>query len=356
MRSRERWIAILILALVGAVALMALLVAAGVPNLLALLISVVSVVSISERTSYVRRYRARRRAPVTRHAPRASGGDTAASERQATATALRRLPGRRVPPLRLLSVAMTTLIAAIGCGDGAPTASDAGASPIVDSKTIDGQLERACAELGATERMPVLCPSWLPRARPGSMRYAGYKLSHEDFETGRCVYLTQMGYAGRGEGRSVPFHVLFGGRCGGFPMATSSGRWPARELDEDLRLTTEYGSPPDERLIRPRVAARVTVNGQPALVLRVRHAPVGGIHGGHYAIVWNTQGAGYVLSFHYYRGDSDFEQVERALPPRRSDVHALVRAAQSMTAAQGRESGEPEGAAARPSGPRLLCT
>jgi hypothetical protein len=133
--------------------------------------------------------------------------------------------------------------------------------------------------------MPVLCPSWLPSTRSGKARYNGYTLSQRDFESSRCDYLTEMSYTRRGEGRTVRFHVLFGGRCREFRLATRRGRWPPRERGAYLRLTTREGSPRDQTLIRPTVAARVAVNGQTALVLRVRPAPAGGIHGGHYAIV-----------------------------------------------------------------------
>ncbi len=66
------------------------------------------------------------------------------------------------------------------------------------------------------------------------------------------------------------------------------------------------------------------MRGQRALVLTV--APFqrgGGVHGGHYALVWNQGGNGYAVSFHYPRADL-------GKPPRLREIRALTRAAESM--------------------------
>lgn len=114
-------------------------------------------------------------------------------------------------------------------------------------------------------------------------------------------------------------------------LGSRADRWPpgadSQGFPVGSRLYSRY-----LRLTPSSVVARVAVNGRPALVLRVGPYPDGGIHGGHYAIVWNGVGAGYVLSFHYHRGDPASEGVDRPRPPRRRDIRALTRAAGSMTA------------------------
>ena len=182
---------------------------------------------------------------------------------------------------------------------------------------------RACEALARSERLVVLCPGWLPSRRGQMERYEGYSLSRRDFESGRCHYLTQLGYRGPGAGEAVPFHVLFGGRCR--PIALAGG------VGSTLRTRAL-------RLVPSRIEAKLEVDGARALVLRVPPYPGGGIHGGHYAIVWNRGGHGYVLSLHLYRGDSAYDGYPRPLPPRGSDIRALRRAAERMV-----EVGAPAG-------------
>jgi hypothetical protein len=206
-----------------------------------------------------------------------------------------------------------------------------GTDRVSEPSVITGELERACTALAASERIAVLCPTWLPSTRTGAERYAGFSMSQADFERGACQYLTQISYTGSGAGRTVPFHILFGGRCEPFPLKTRQGHWPARgNLGRDLRLTNRVRTPgrPDT-IVRPKVVYRATVRRRPALVLQVAPYPDGGIHGGHYAIVWNRGDAGYALSLHYTRGGES--GGGDALPPRRANVRALVRGARSMT-------------------------
>lgn len=209
-----------------------------------------------------------------------------------------------------------------------------GTDRVSEPSVITEELARACTALAASERIAVLCPTWLPSTRTGAARYAGFSVSQADFERGECQYLTQIGYSGHGSGRTVPFHILFGGRCEPFPLKTRQGRWPARgNRVRDLRLTNRVGNPgrPDT-IVRPKVVGRATVRRRPALVLQVAPYPDGGIHGGHYAIVWNRGDAGYALSLHYSRdGGAESGGSDGALPPRRADVRALVRGARSMT-------------------------
>jgi hypothetical protein len=55
--------------------------------------------------------------------------------------------------------------------------------------------------------------------------------------------------------------------------------------------------------VRPRVVARTTVRGAPALVLAFGPYPGSGtVHGGHEAIVFNEGGDGQTVSMHFARG------------------------------------------------------
>jgi hypothetical protein len=230
----------------------------------------------------------------------------------------------------------STFLLLVGCGGGEGEGRAADRAALVDSPSLAGVVARDCAALAETERMPVLCPSWLPSVRSWPDRYDGYSLSQRDFERNRCRYLTQMGYRGPGAGGRVPFHVLFGGTCGQLPLTVRDGRWPSRlpaRAHEDLyarylRLPTGTWAPgrARPRVNRPRVVGRATVAGKPALLLQLDRHPRGGIHGGHYAIVWNADGAGHALSLHYDRGDAG----GRGSRPRPSDRRALIDAAEGM--------------------------
>jgi hypothetical protein len=64
--------------------------------------------------------------------------------------------------------------------------------------------------------------------------------------------------------------------------------------------------------VRPRVLGRTHIGNARALLLRIAPYPEGGVHGGHFAIVWNLHAAGYVISVHFLS------------PPARSDVTKLL--------------------------------
>jgi hypothetical protein len=208
----------------------------------------------------------------------------------------------------------------------------------VSRRAINPDLTSTCGALFRSQQVQVLCPTWLPGSDTAGDR-SGYAVSQPDFEGGRCEYLTQLGYRGPEAGKRIPYHVLVGGRCQPFVLASRDGRWPrptgqlrsSRSYSRYLRLinvVSEPGGP--ARIVRPRRVSRTMVNGTPALILWLATHPQGGIHGGHYAIVWNEGQNGYVLSMHLFRGDSDFEAYGGPLPPRVGDVRALKRAAQSM--------------------------
>ena len=103
------------------------------------------------------------------------------------------------------------------------------------------------------------------------------------------------------------FHLLFGGTCRPWNLRTRDGRWPARltaaRPGEDLRLIGATSLVPgqaeaDRKRAALRVPRRARVGAAPALVLRNPPYQTGGIHGGHISVVWNADGAGYVVTGH----------------------------------------------------------
>lgn len=159
----------------------------------------------------------------------------------------------------------------------------------------------AACERTAQDSIPslkVLCPARVPTASGALV------VRHGDLEGGRCAFLVDVG--SRRPPRRGPFHILFGGVCRQLPLATRAGRWPARRVGENLRLVAHGTSVPGQdagRVVRPELVRRTQVRGQRALLLRAEPYPDGGLHGGHYALVWNEGGSGYAASLHFARGD-----------------------------------------------------
>lgn len=217
-----------------------------------------------------------------------------------------------------------------GCCSGSRQRADgaiyAGGRPAPPSG-LGPKVAAACKRAGEVNDVQVRCPDWLP----GSRNYDGapaYVVEHDDFADDRCSQLTELINYRHEAGGPHPFHVWIGARCGRLPLRGSGGRWPPTPNVRDyLALVLEAPELPgrerEGQLVRPRIVDSVRVNGSRALLLAVEPFPGGGLHGGHYAVVWNDDSSGHVLSFHYNRGDE-------AKPPTRRQIHPLIRAAESM--------------------------
>jgi len=175
--------------------------------------------------------------------------------------------------------------------------------------------------------MPVLCPTWLP----GNDRDAAssFGVRRIDLGDGRDAYLFELHQDDDGRG---PFHVLFGGRARPLGLRAIRGNWPARlPVDDELRLIgrrqLEPGSHAALKPVRLRMLRRTTVAEQPALLLRVVPFPDGGIHGGHYVLVWNDGGHGYAFSMHFTTPTDEDGTATAA------QIRMLHRAADSMAPA-----------------------
>ena len=195
---------------------------------------------------------------------------------------------------------------------------------------VGRDLAATCRAIDA-RRTVVRCPVWLPAParRDGA---TAFHVGNSDIDGSACGYLTELhlGPAQPGAPSTTdryPFHVWFGGRCEPFPIEADDGRWPPTpDRTSYLGLVGVAPAAPGgarERLVRPRVVAVTSVRGRRALVLAVEPFPRGGLHGGHYAIVWNEGGDGYAISFHQTGGD-------RGLDPSLRQIRELTRAAASM--------------------------
>lgn len=235
-------------------------------------------------------------------------------------------------------LAAIALAVTAGCSGGDERQTST-APPFPDSPTLRGGLKEACEEVRDAKRVAPLCPTWLPPAGDGFDQYRGYSVSQVDFERGkRCQYLTQLGYSGDGAGTDLPFHMLFGGRCDPWPMAVSRRRWPARPgrgrkaVAGRLRLVNLVRVPgrSTAKVVRPKVVGRSAINGNRAQILWFAPLARGGIHGGHYGVIWNYRGAGYALTLHYNRGDATLMRGADAAPPRAAERRALLMTARGM--------------------------
>jgi N-acetylneuraminic acid mutarotase len=202
--------------------------------------------------------------------------------------------------------------------------------PLVPAN-VGRDLEATCGAIEAP-RTAVRCPGWLPAParRDGA---TAFHVGNRDIDGSACGYLTELHLRSAPPGAPPsagrhPFHVWFGGRCEPFPIDADDGHWPpVPDRTSYLGLVgvapETPGGPSRERLVRPRVVAVTSVRGHTALVLAVEPFPRGGLHGGHYAIVWNEGGDGYAISFHGVGGD-------RGLDPTPREIRILTRAAASM--------------------------
>lgn len=156
--------------------------------------------------------------------------------------------------------------------------------------------ERAACLRVAAALAPARCPARLPASSVAGVDPEGTG----DFVSSGCGWLRGLAYEDAGD---VPvFHVLVGARCA--PLALDDlGAVP---LDEELRLlgraALEPGAPrgaPGET-IRPRSLGETTVRGERAVLLRwAGFERAGTIHGGHDGVVWNEDGAAWVVSLHF---------------------------------------------------------
>jgi hypothetical protein len=190
------------------------------------------------------------------------------------------------------------------------------------------ELTAVCRDLVNTSRARILCPRWLPSplARNGGLSAIDVQRSVPQ----TCGYFIEALAKGHAAADAQsPFHFIIGGRCKRFSLAVAGDRrWPVRpNKQEYLALVGERSLRPGETsapLQLPVVIGRETIGGRPGLLCRITPYPDGGLHGGHYALIWNEGNDGYVISFHYRRGDD-------RLPPTSLEVRDLRRTALSMT-------------------------
>jgi N-acetylneuraminic acid mutarotase len=266
-----------------------------------------------------------------RHRPSPTGSDGAAYDPRSGRWRL--LPTSPLPP-RDRHVAVPIEGGGVlvwgGCCAGSRQRADGaiyGGGRLDPAAGLGGEVAAACRQAADANDMEVRCPAWLP----GSRTYDGgpsYVVEHEDFSGDRCAQLTELLNLRHEAGGEHPFHVWVGARCGRFPLRGLGGRWPPSPNERDyLSLVLEAPELPgrerEAQLVGPRIVGSARVNGYRALVLAVDPFPGGGLHGGHYAIVWNDGASGYVLSLHYNRGDEGEQPTAR-------HVRTLIRAAESM--------------------------
>ena len=212
-------------------------------------------------------------------------------------------------------------IALVGCGGESARTVDA------ELDALPASVVQRCAELAPRRDVAVLCPARLTAAR--------WYVRYQTLRSGRMEYLTNLDT--KPDGSGDPFHVLAGGRRGRFSLRSEGGRWPAdASLDRDLGLVGALPLKPgrrgdaEQRPVRPTLLRRATVGEHPGLLLRIADYPVGGVHGGHLAAVWNQGRDGYVLSLHF---------AERSLRPRAEQEAVLLAAAAAMSNFGGSDGG-----------------
>lgn len=220
-------------------------------------------------------------------------------------------------PLALGLLACAVLVA---CGEDEDRARDPSRAVAI---RLPADLDDACRDAARGAGAAVLCP-------PSGGRPAAFvEVSHADLAPEPCAYLVNLDTLRRDPRDARPFHVLVGGACVPFALGADGGHW-AVDPPTSLRLA---GSPPlvlgqPPRVTRPHVLRELRVRGHAGLLLRSDPFPEGGLHGGHYALVWNEDGHGHAISVHYGSGD-------RQRPPRPDQVEALLRLAGSLRRVSG---------------------
>jgi hypothetical protein len=197
-------------------------------------------------------------------------------------------------PLPLAICAVAFCAGAVRCGDGGGGPDRIALRDERELVAAPQPLVEACRRAARRHDFVVLCPSQVPPPPQGAEQH----VRPGDFDPTGAAYLLELSYVPQ-EGT---FHVLIGGRRDPFPLATRGDRWPATvPLDHDLRLigrTQQTPTAPGRKPIRPRLVTRTRIAGTRALILRVAPYPDGGVHGGHYAAIWNQDGHGYLVSIH----------------------------------------------------------
>jgi hypothetical protein len=216
-----------------------------------------------------------------------------------------------------------------GCGHGAQEPSDRPASSVaaLPLAPVSRAVKAACRHLAASRSVRVLCPTVLPSADADR---SDVQVLHRDLGNSSCEYLIEMDRFHAPQRASLPFHMFIGGRCGTLPLATRHGQWPAHlPLPRDLRLIGS-GMPAPGKTSAPPIrliaVMRTKVGNAAALLVRSRHFPAGGIHGGHYSLIWNERGNGYVVSLHFPSGDHGrppTRREERLLRAVAADLHLV---------------------------------
>ena len=210
--------------------------------------------------------------------------------------------------------------AALGCGSQRVRT---GLPGLAANSVAANGIDSACGQI-TDASVVVLCPTWLPGG--DNDPWAGGPVGG----SGGCAYLVSI--LGGTASDTVPFHVMFGGRCHRFSLAqTPSGEWPRRpNFTNYLGLIGQAprtaGGPTEPPPIRLKVVERTTVGNGAALMVRVPPYPDAGIQEGHYAIVWNHGQDGYELSFHYSPRGAE------GLPPTPEEREALRASASEMRA------------------------
>ncbi len=221
---------------------------------------------------------------------------------------------------------LAAALAVAGCaGPKVAEPTSAERAGLAQGSTALNGIESACGEVSTSVR--VLCPGWLPGGNHNE--WGGMQVG----TSGRCSYLVTL--LGTVVTQEVPFHVMFGGRCRPFSLAITKNRqWPVKpDFTNYLGLIGE--PPPREGPARAaipvhlHVVQETTLRTGKALVVAVASYPNAGIQKGHYAIIWNSEGSGYELSYHYLRGDA-------GQPPTAADIADLKRGALSMAPLQSR--------------------
>ncbi len=190
---------------------------------------------------------------------------------------------------------LAAVVILVGCGPGQR---DRPEPPAASTRAAGTDFLQRCAREAASATVAVLCPTRLP--------IGGFE-KPRNYGDAPCSYLLNLEPRGFRKRAGTVFHLLFGATCRPWNLQTRGGRWSARltaaRAGEDLRLIEDASllagqSEADRKRVALRVLRHARVGAARALVLRNPPYPTGGIHGGHISVVWNANGAGYVVTGH----------------------------------------------------------